>query len=232
MVHLLGWFCLSDFKELTLSAFHTFVFQQEKNHRTMALDCLHRVLRFYLNVYAESHQKNRVWVYLHSITSQLLASLKKGSLTQDVQHDKLVDFCVTIAESNLDFCMNHMILELLRTENLSEAKVIGLRALLAIVSSPSNQRFGIDSFEDIHVFSTTSLRGSPTPSWSHASAPPRHMSTGSVASDFSVNGHDIGPYIPKVRSALGSIIKSCHATYGSALLTSSKTTIGMRIFSS
>ncbi|CAM6088431.1 unnamed protein product [Calypogeia fissa] len=198
---------------------------REKNHRSMALDCLHRVLRFYLNVYADSHQKNRVWVYLHSITSQLLACLKKGSLTQDVQHDKLVDFCVTIAESNLDFCMNHMILELLRTENLSEAKVIGLRALLAIVSSPPNQRFGSDSFEDSHVFSTSSLRGSPTPSWSHASASPRHRSTGSVASDFSVNGHDIGPYIPKVRSALGSIIKACHATYGSALLTSSKTTI-------
>jgi hypothetical protein len=39
-------------------------------------------------------------------------------------------------------------------------------------------------------------------------------------------GHDIGPYIPKVRAALGSIIKACHATYGNALLTSSKTSIG------
>ncbi|KAG6553135.1 hypothetical protein Mapa_005194 [Marchantia paleacea] len=201
---------------------------REKNHRSMALDCLHRVLRFYLNVYADSQQKNRVWVYLHSITSQLLASLKKGSLTQDVQHDKLVDFCVTIAESNLDFSMNHMILELLRTENLSEAKVIGLRALLAVVSSPSHQRFTPDTFEDSQISATSSLRGSPTPSWSHATgvaASPSHLSTGSVTSDLSLNGHDIGPYIPKVRTALGSIIKACHATYGSALLTSSKTTI-------
>jgi hypothetical protein len=193
----------------------------------MALDCLHRILRFYLNVYADSHQKNRVWVYLHGITSQLLSTLKKGALTQDSQHDKLVDFCVTIAEGNLGFSMNHMILELLRTENLSEAKVIGLRALLVIVSSRPNQRLGFENFEDPHVYSTSSLRGSPTPSWSHATGTPRHMSTGSVASDFGVNGHDIGPYIPKVRSALGSIIKQCHATYGSALLTSSKTTFGM-----
>jgi hypothetical protein len=92
----------------------------------MALDCLHRVLRFYLNVYANSQPQNKVWLYLNSVSTQLLGSLKKGSLTQDVQHDKLVDFCVTIAEANLDFSMNHMILELLRNEHMSEAKVIGL----------------------------------------------------------------------------------------------------------
>ncbi len=198
----------------------------------MALDCLHRVLRFYLNVYADTQPKNRVWVCLHSITSQLLASLKKGTLTQDVQHDKLVDFCVTIAESNLDFSMNHMILELLRTENLSEAKVIGLRALLAVVSNPSHHRYGSDSFgvEDLHSSATSSLRGSPASSWPYASGmlpnQGRHISTGSFSGDMTFVGHDIGPYIPKVRAALGSIIKACHATYGNALLTSSKTSIG------
>lgn len=113
----------------------------------MALDCLHRVLRFYLNVYANSQPHHQVWDHLHSISHQLLASLKKGSLTQDVQHDKLVDFCVTIAEVNLDFSMNHMILELLRIDNMSEAKVIGLRALLAVVSSPSHHRYGSDTLE-------------------------------------------------------------------------------------
>ncbi|KAL3692961.1 hypothetical protein R1sor_006612 [Riccia sorocarpa] len=201
---------------------------REKNHRSVALDCVHRVLRFYLKVYADSHQKNRVWVYLHNTTSQLLACLKKGSFTQDVQHDKLVDICVTIAESNLDFCMSHMILELLRTENLSEAKVIGLRALLAVVSSPTHQRLVSDAFEEAQGSAPSSLRSSPTPSWSHATgvaASPSHMSTGSVSSEATLNSHDVGPYIPKVRLALGSIIKACHATYGSALLTSSKTTI-------
>ena len=197
----------------------------------MALDCLHRVLRFYLNAYANNQAKNRVWVYLHSITQQLLASLKKGSLTQDVQHDKLVDFCVTIAESNLDFSMNHMILELLRTENLSEAKVIGLRALLAVVSSPSHHRYGSDTFgvEDLHSSATSSLRGSPT-SWSPGSASlpsqARHLSSGSLGGEISLEGHNIGPYIPKVRAALGSIIKACHAAYGNSLLTSNKITIG------
>jgi hypothetical protein len=91
--------------------------------RSMALDCLHRVLRFYLNVYANSQPQNKVWLYFNNVSTHLLDSLKKGSLTQDVQ---LVDFCVTIAEANLDFSMNHMLLELLRNEHMSEAKVIGL----------------------------------------------------------------------------------------------------------
>lgn len=119
---------------------------QDKNHRSMSLDCLHRVVKFYLNVYAGYQPKNQVWDYLYSVTSQLLTVLKKGLLTQDVQHDKLVEFCVTLAESNLDFTMNHMILELLKPDSLSEAKVIGLRALLAIVMSPSNQQFGLEVF--------------------------------------------------------------------------------------
>ncbi|XP_020234237.1 uncharacterized protein LOC109814268 [Cajanus cajan] len=148
---------------------------RDKNHRFMALDCLHRVLRFYLSVHAANQAPNRIWDNLDSVTSQLLAVLKKGLLTQDVQHDKLVEFCVTIAEHNLDFTMNHMILELLRQDSPSEAKVIGLRALLAIVMSPSSP--------------------------------------------------DIGQYIPKVKAAIESILRSCHKTYSQALLTSSRTTI-------
>ncbi|CAN6481832.1 unnamed protein product [Victoria cruziana] len=158
---------------------------KDKNHRSMALDCLHRVVRFYLNVYADSQARNRVWDYLDSVTSQLLTFLKKGLVTQDVQHDKLVEFCVTIAESNLDFAMNHMILELLKQDSLNEAKVIGLRALLTIVMSPSNQLAGSNGFR----------------------------------------GRDITQYIPKVKLAIESILRSCHRTYGQALLTSPKASI-------
>ncbi|XP_028764810.1 uncharacterized protein LOC114722858 [Neltuma alba] len=158
---------------------------RDKNHRFMALDCLHRVLKFYLSVHAANQATNRIWDYLDSVTSQLLTVLRKGMLTQDVQHDKLVEFCVTIAEHNLDFAMNHMILELLKQDSLSEAKVIGLRALLAIVMLPSGQHVGLDIFK----------------------------------------GHDIGHYIPKVKAAIESILRSCHRTYSQALLTSSKTTI-------
>ncbi|KAL9424739.1 hypothetical protein AB3S75_031792 [Citrus x aurantiifolia] len=158
---------------------------REKNHRFMALDCLHRVLRFYLSVHAANQAPNRIWDYLDSVTSQLLTVLRKGMLTQDVQHDKLVEFCVTIAEHNLDFAMNHMILELLKQDSSSEAKVIGLRALLAIVMSPTSQHVGLEIF----------------------------------------TGHDIGHYIPKVKAAIESILRSCHRTYSQALLTSSRTTI-------
>ncbi|WOL05340.1 hypothetical protein Cni_G14068 [Canna indica] len=158
---------------------------KDKNHRSMALDCLHRVVKFYLNVYAGYQPKNQVWDYLYSVTSQLLTVLKKGLLTQDVQHDKLVEFCVTLAESNLDFTMNHMILELLKPDSSSEAKVIGLRALLAIVMSPSNQQIGLEVFQV----------------------------------------HGIGHFIPKVKSAIESILRSCNKAYSQALLTSPKTTI-------
>ncbi|XP_030953184.1 protein furry homolog-like [Quercus lobata] len=158
---------------------------RDKNHRYMALDCLHRVLRFYLSVHAANQATNRIWDYLDSVTSQLLTVLRKGMLTQDVQHDKLVEFCVTIAEHNLDFAMNHMILELLKQDSSSEAKVIGLRALLAIVMSPLSKHVGLEIFKD----------------------------------------HDIGHYIPKVKAAIESILRSCHRTYSQALLTSSRTTI-------
>ncbi|KAL0431806.1 UNVERIFIED_CONTAM: hypothetical protein Sradi_0806600 [Sesamum radiatum] len=120
---------------------------RDKNHRFMALDCLHRVLRFYLSVHGDAQPPDRVWDYLDSVTSQLLTILRKGMLTQDVQHDKLVEFCVTIAEHNLDFAMNHTVLELLKQES-PEAKVIGLRALLAIVMSPTSQHVGL---EILHV---------------------------------------------------------------------------------
>lgn len=114
---------------------------QDKNHRSMVLDCLHRVVRFYLTVYAEHKSESHVSEYLDSVTSQLLTSLKKGMLTQDVQHDKLVEFCVLIAENNFDFFMNHIILELLKPDSSNEGKVIGLRALLAVVTlrSPVNK---------------------------------------------------------------------------------------------
>ncbi|XP_057491504.1 uncharacterized protein LOC130777254 [Actinidia eriantha] len=158
---------------------------RDKNHRFMALDCLHRVLRFYLTVHGDSQPPNRVWDYLDSVTSQLLTILKKGMLSQDVQHDKIVEFCVTIAEHNLDFAMNHMILELLRQDSPSEAKVIGLRALLDIVMSPSSEHVGLEI----------------------------------------LHGHDIGHYIPKVKTAIELILRSCHRIYSQALLTSSRTTI-------
>ncbi|CAK9155955.1 unnamed protein product [Ilex paraguariensis] len=181
--------CLGD-PNVFLSTFGTHMEQlykhlRDKNHRFMALDCLHRVLRFYLSVHGHSQRPNRVWDYLDSVTSQLLTILRKGMLTQDVQHDKLVEFCVTIAEHNLDFAMNHMILELLKQDSPSEAKVIGLRALLAIVMSPTSRHVGL---EILHV-------------------------------------HDIGHYIPKVKAAIESILRSCHKTYSQALLTSSRTTI-------
>ncbi|XP_045086168.1 uncharacterized protein [Aegilops tauschii subsp. strangulata] len=158
---------------------------KDKNHRSMALDCLHRLVKFYVNVYADYQPRNQVWDYLDSVTSQLLTVLKKGLLTQDVQHDKLVEFCVTLAESNLDFAMNHMILELLKPDSLSEAKVVGLRALLEIVVSPSNQQIGLDVFQV----------------------------------------YGIGHYVPKVKSAIESILRSCSKAYSLALLTSSKATI-------
>lgn len=109
----------------------------------MALDCLHRVSNFYLSVHGQSQPSNRVWDYLDSVTAQLLTVLRKGMLTNDVQHDKLVQLCVTIGQNNLDFCINHLILEMLKQDSSSDAKVIGLRVLLAISMSPTNELLGL-----------------------------------------------------------------------------------------
>ena len=110
----------------------------------MALDSLHRFLRFYLSVHGNSQPPNRVWDYLDSVTTQLMTILRKGMLTQDVQNDKVVEFYVTIAVHNLDFTMNHVILGLLKQESPTEAKVIGLRALLAIAMSPTSQHVRLE----------------------------------------------------------------------------------------
>lgn len=48
----------------------------QNSSRSMALDCLHRVIQFYLNVYASKQPRNHVWGYLHNVTSQLQAILK------------------------------------------------------------------------------------------------------------------------------------------------------------
>lgn len=34
---------------------------QEKSNRAVALDCLHRLVHFYLQVYAQAQPKSRVW---------------------------------------------------------------------------------------------------------------------------------------------------------------------------
>lgn len=53
------------------------------------------------------------------------------------------------------------------------------------------------------------------------------FSNGSSLIPLASAGHDIGHYIPKVKTAIESILRSCHRTYSQALLTSSKTTIGI-----
>lgn len=111
----------------------------------MALDCIHCVTKFYLSVHGESQQSNRVWDYLDSVTAQLLTALKRGMLTQDVHHDKLVELCVTIGEHHLDFCINHVILEMLKQDSPSEAKVIGLRSLLGISVAPTSEHIGLET---------------------------------------------------------------------------------------
>ncbi|GKA17859.1 furry homolog-like protein [Tanacetum coccineum] len=117
---------------------------KDKNNRFMALDCLHRVVKYYLSIHGHSQPSNRVWDYLDSVTSQLLTILRKGMLTQDVQHDILVQLCVTIGEHNLDFCINHLILEMLKQDSPNEAKIISLRALLGVTMSPTSDHVGLE----------------------------------------------------------------------------------------
>ncbi|PHT56999.1 hypothetical protein CQW23_05485 [Capsicum baccatum] len=92
-------------------------------------------------IFETMSQRSRQEASIHGLKT---AYIVKGMLTQDVQHDKLVEFCVTIAEHNIEFAMNHMILELQKQDSPSEAKVIGLRALRAIAMSPTSQHVGVE----------------------------------------------------------------------------------------
>lgn len=47
---------------------------------------------------------------------------------------------------------------------------------------------------------------------------------------FLISVSGIGHYIPKVKSAIESILRSCNKAYSLALLTSSKATIGMLLY--
>lgn len=170
--------CLGDpqtfRKSLSIHMEQLYKYLPDKNHHFMALDCLHRVVRFYLSVYADNQPQNRVQDFLDSVTSQLLVVLRKGMLTRDVQL-KLVELYLTIAESNIDLFMNHLILELLKPDSKSEAKVIGLRSLHATLMSLSNK-------QDDNGIQLSQV-------------------------------HDIGYYIPKVKFAIESILRSCHRTH-------------------
>ncbi|KAK1325349.1 hypothetical protein QJS10_CPA01g00159 [Acorus calamus] len=83
----------------------------DKNQRSMALDCLHRVVRFYLSVYADYQPRRHVWDYLDSVTSQLLAFLKK-----DVTKDKAQ---VSLFRSVLK-CIPYLIDEVGRGDKITE----------------------------------------------------------------------------------------------------------------
>jgi hypothetical protein len=96
---------------------------QEKAYRSMALDCLHRLVRFYLDVHAAQEPRRHTAGILGGVTGHLLQSLRKGNLPLEAQHDALVHLCCTVAQSHLDFAMNSMLLELLRADNPPEAKV-------------------------------------------------------------------------------------------------------------
>ncbi|KAF3650550.1 putative kanadaptin-like [Capsicum annuum] len=98
-----------------------------------------------ISIVSLQSQRSRQEASIHGLKT---AYIVKGMLTQDVQHDKLVEFCVTIAEHNIEFAMNHMILELLKQDSPSEAKVIGLCALRAIAMSPTSQHVGVEILHD------------------------------------------------------------------------------------
>ncbi|CAI5980131.1 unnamed protein product, partial [Closterium sp. NIES-64] len=281
--------CLGDQHSFD-SLFNSFVEMlykhlREKSYRAVALDCLHRLVHFYLSVYADGQPKSRVWEKLEGITKQLMTSLKKGVLSQDMQHDRLVDLCVTVAATDLEFAMNHMVIELLRTDGLGEAKVVGLRALLAVVENALHQSNAATLMAPDRK--SSALAGSAKPLGTTRQAPhvpffggpggggggggglppglpapqmsqqqqmlmqqqkqqqlqkqqgagaaghAAHLSSRFGSVDYGRLGVGpaetavMAPHMPRVRAALGAIIKQCHAAFGSLLLITPKTTIDM-----
>ena len=57
------------------------------------------------------------------VAKQLIAGLRRGLLPQESQHDCVVDLICIVARSDAEFAMSQFVMELLRSEGLTEAKV-------------------------------------------------------------------------------------------------------------
>eukprot|EP00850_Spirogloea_muscicola_P018806 SM000176S03137 [mRNA] locus=s176:102016:119238:- [translate_table: standard] len=250
--------CLGDYA--TFDRFFTstldslYKLLKEKTYRSMALDGIHRLVRFYLNVYGPSQSTSRVWVYLQDavgftdeftcvqgVASHLLSALRKGLLVGDGQHDVVVDLCVSMAAVDVDFAMTHLVMELLRhPDSLGEIKVVGIRALLAVVQSILQPPSFANAAEAATPTVTHSMDRSPSsglppqtpgtsPRLSPAALSPSLSSRGlslqqglSLSSDAAAADGPLGQYLTQIRAAIGAIIKACHNAYGQALLTTTR----------
>eukprot|EP00850_Spirogloea_muscicola_P016988 SM000142S00502 [mRNA] locus=s142:28293:45159:+ [translate_table: standard] len=249
--------CLGDYA--TFDRFFTSTLEslykllKEKTYRSMALDGIHRLVRFYLNIYGPSQSTSRVWVYLQDaggftdefsyvqgVASHLLSALRKGLLVGDGQHDVVVDLCVSMAAVDVDFAMTHLVMELLRhPDSLGEIKVVGIRALLAVVQSILQPPSFANAAEAATLTVTHSMDRSPSlgppqtpgtsPRLSPAALSPSLSSRGlslqqglSLSSDAAAADGPLGQYLSQIRAAIGAIIKACHNAYGQALLTTTR----------
>eukprot|EP00897_Mesotaenium_endlicherianum_P002114 jgi/Mesen1/1930/ME000146S01025 len=201
---------------------------REKSSRGVALECMHRLLHFYLNVYASHQPKAATRSFLQSVVGQLLVTVKRGVLGSDAQLDTVVDVIMTVARADLDFALSVMVLDLLNAEGLGEPKIIGLRALLAIVHSvlqPQPQGGGAKNPPPSPGSGSNAFGvRNRTSSFSNWTMPSPRGDRGSASLDLtglSVDPADsplLNPHITKIRAALGATIKMCHGVYGNMLL--------------
>lgn len=104
----------------------------------MALDCIIHVLGFYLKIVSENRHEVVRKTSFDKMSKTVHALFNPGrrafpSSSNEPVYDALVDIVVMFANNKLDFAMNQVIMELLRTDNLlSESVLIGLRAFMAV----------------------------------------------------------------------------------------------------
>jgi hypothetical protein len=114
-------------------------YQQERSLRLMSLDCLVHVLGFYLkrnDTHLIRDDPHVVTERLHKVAQVLLYPGRRTipSHNNDQIYDALIDVIVTIAGVDIDFAMNHMVLEMFKSSGdvLSENVLVALRAIMAI----------------------------------------------------------------------------------------------------
>eukprot|EP00898_Chlorokybus_atmophyticus_P003403 jgi/Chlat1/4063/Chrsp26S04002 len=194
---------------------------KERTTRPLGLECLGTLLRFYLDRYGVHRPREEVWQHLQNSTAPLLQYLRKGSFSQEVQQDALVDICITVARTQPAFAMSHLILELLRLDTpLAETTVIALRALLAVVEGTGNA-----SENELHdVFDTKSLP-SPGTLWTSARTPTLmggYRNRKEIANIRLDLLELIASFLPQLNNQLGVILAECHRSFAQANMTANR----------
>ena len=107
---------------------------------------------------------------------------------------------------------------------LPSPQVVGLRALLAVVTTVTESSAARSSTAPAAASLSSLARGTISAA-NQGLTERQSVDFGRMGARLSESAV-LAPHLPRVRAALGSIVKQCHASFGSLLLITPKATLG------